>query len=102
MALNMLKLNDDKTEFIIFRARQQLAKVSTINIKIGTESITPTDFVKNLGFFMDKFLKGEQHIGKISSQLYLQLKNMSNQEMTGLHICKNGGTSNHNVKAGLL
>ena len=76
MALNMLKPNDDKTELIIFRTRQQPAKISSIKIKIGTESITPTDFFRNRGVFLDKFLKGEQHISKISSQLYLQLKNI--------------------------
>ena len=74
MALNMLTLTDDKTEIIIFGTKQQLVTVSTINIKIGTKLITPTDFIRNIGFFMDKFLKGEQHTNKMSSQLYLQLK----------------------------
>ena len=35
MANNMLKLNDEKTEFIIFGTCQQLAKISDINITIG-------------------------------------------------------------------
>ena len=33
MGVNMLKLNDDKTEFIIFGACQQLAKVLDLNIQ---------------------------------------------------------------------
>ena len=36
MANNMLKLNDEKTEFIIFGTHQQLAKISDISIKVGS------------------------------------------------------------------
>ena len=74
MTHNLLKFNEDKTEFIVFGTRQQLEKVNTIAIKIGTETITPTDMVHNLGYFMDKHLKTSQHINKITSTAYLQLK----------------------------
>ena len=60
MTHNLLKLNEDKTEFIVFGTRQQLEKVDTIAIKIGTETITPTDMVHNLGYFMDKHLKNSR------------------------------------------
>ena len=74
MTHNLLKLNEDKTEFIIFGTRQQLEKVNMIAIKIGTETITPTDMVCNLGYFIDKHIKNSQHINKITSTAYLQLK----------------------------
>ena len=76
MTQNLLKLNEDKTEFIVFGTRQQLEKVDTIAVKIGTETITPTDMVHNLGYFMDKHLKNSQHINKIASTAYLQLKDI--------------------------
>ena len=76
MTHNLLKLNEDKTEFIVFGTRQQLEKVDTIAVKIGTETITPTDMVHNLGYFMDKHLKNSQHINKIVSTAYLQLKDI--------------------------
>ena len=76
MTHNLLKLNEDKTEFIVFGTRQQLEKVDTIAVKIGTETITPTDMVRNLGYFMDKHLKNSQHINKIASTAYLQLKDI--------------------------
>ena len=74
MTHNLLKLNKDKTEFIIFGTRQQLEKVNMIAIQTGTGTITATDMVCNLGYFMDKHLKNSQHINKIASTAYLQLK----------------------------
>ena len=78
MTINMLKLNDDKTEFIIFRTHQQLKKMDHITIGIGNKNIVPIEYVRNLGFFMDKFLKNTMHINKLSSSLCYQLKNIQN------------------------
>ena len=39
MALNLLRLNDDKTEFIIFGTTQQLDKIDEISITVGLESM---------------------------------------------------------------
>ena len=58
----MFKLNDNKTEFIIFGMRQQLSKMS--NIK------------RNLGFIMYLLLKNYHHIGKLTSTLSYQLRNV--------------------------
>ena len=57
MCINLLKLNDGKTEFIILGTQQQLQKRSHINIQIGEDLVTPVDMVHNRGFFMDKYLK---------------------------------------------
>ena len=67
MANNMLKLNDEKTEFIIFGTCQQLAKISDINITIGSTKIHPVEEVRNLGYFMDKLLKNSVHVNKLSA-----------------------------------
>ena len=53
MARNMLKLNDEKTEFIIFGTHQQLKKIDNITIRIGSKIIIPAEHVRNLGFLMD-------------------------------------------------
>ena len=65
MTGNMLKLNEDKTEFIIFGTNQQLAKANNISIKVGSEDIKPVDCVRNLGYFMDKVLKTANHISQL-------------------------------------
>ena len=76
MANNMLKLNEEKTEFIIFRTCQQLAKISNISIKAGSMKIQPADEVRNLGYFMDKFLKNSVHINMLSAAMFHNLRNI--------------------------
>ena len=57
MRQNFLKLNTDKTEFILSGTRQQLAKVGYINIKVGPDTIIPIKVVRNLSYMMEKLLK---------------------------------------------
>ena len=52
-----LKLNRDKTEFILFRTRQQLSKVGDISLHICNDTIIPMDHVRNLRYIMDSLLK---------------------------------------------
>ena len=56
MQVNFLKLNESKTEFIIFGTRQQLNKVGTINIRIGDDVIQNVPYVRNLGLHFDEEL----------------------------------------------
>ena len=53
MKSNMLKLNDQKTEFAIFSTRQ-LRDIP--NISIGSHSISPSSMVRNLEIIMDRRL----------------------------------------------
>ena len=76
MARNMLKLNDEKNEFIIFGTCQQLKKNDDITIRIGSENIIPAEHVRNLGFLMDKFCKNTKHNNYLSSLLCHQLRNI--------------------------
>ena len=48
MTASKLKMNDDKTECMLIGTRQQLAKVSLEKIKVGENSIPPSQIVKNL------------------------------------------------------
>ena len=70
----MLKLNDDKTELIIFGTHQQLKKIDHITIKTGNENIVPIEHVRNLGFFMDKLCKNTMHINKLSLHYVISLR----------------------------
>ena len=47
MTRNMLKLNDEKTEFIIYGTCHQLKKIDNITIRIGNENIIPAEHVRN-------------------------------------------------------
>ena len=73
MYYNLLKLNNDKTEFLVFGTKQQLQKINNIAIQVGSETVSPTEFMQNLGYFMDSLMKNAHHINKLTSHLYLSL-----------------------------
>ena len=53
MLNDKLKLNDDKTEFMIIGTSQQLAKVSINSLRVGTATITPVSSARNLGSWFE-------------------------------------------------
>lgn len=46
MLHDKLKLNDDKTEFILIGTRQQLAKVDGISLSVGDSNVSPVKSAK--------------------------------------------------------
>ena len=77
MRTNILKLNDDKTEFLIIGTLQQLAKVTTTSIKNGQDNIQKFEAARNLGFYYDVHIKNTIHANKLCSILYLSLKKIA-------------------------
>lgn len=78
MATNLLKLNTDKTEFIMFGTSASLQKIpSDITINIGGDEIKPVQSVRNLGFQMDSKLTNRSHINKITSTCIFILKKIA-------------------------
>ena len=77
MCTNLLKLNNDKTGFILTGSQLQLAKVDNISLVVGQDTIQPTESAHNLGYYMDKELNGRAHISKLCSSLYLAIKKIT-------------------------
>ena len=77
MSINFVKLNENKTEFIIVGVQQQLDKVKEPSIKIGDDKITNSAVVKNLGVYIDCELKLCTHVNKIVSSSFNTLWNIS-------------------------
>ena len=77
MRTNFLKLNDDKTEYIIIGTYKNLQYVADADVTIGDETITASDFVRDLGFWFDKELKGTVHINKITSSCIYTIRNVA-------------------------
>ena len=77
MTQNLLKLNSDKTEIILFGTRHQLSKVDDIGIQIGNNTVKPANHVMNLGFVMDSLLKNGPHVNKITTSCYCTLCNIA-------------------------
>ena len=47
--MDKLKLNDDKTEFMITGSRQQLEGVSVAELSVADISVAPASAARNLG-----------------------------------------------------
>ena len=76
MLQDRLRLNDDKTEFIIIGKRQQLAKVNIDSMQVSESSITPARRVKNLGCWFDGQLKMDTQINSIYKTALFHLYNI--------------------------
>ena len=77
MHVNLLKLNDSKTEVLLLGARQQLDIAGTIKVKIGEDEITSMRYARNLGVFFDSNMKWTIHINKMNSNIYITPKKIA-------------------------
>ena len=77
MQTNFLKLNKNKTEFILLGLSKQLKKVGNIAIKIGEDIIPNVPAMENFGIFLDAELKHTIHINKCTSSSFNTLHNIS-------------------------
>ena len=76
MLNNNLKLNDDKTEFLIIGTPQQLEKLDIISICVGDSDIHPVPIAKNLGSWFDSRLSTATHITKICASSFYYIYNI--------------------------
>ena len=54
--------------------KQQLARAGHAEIQIGDDMIQPTNSVRNLGFFYDKYMKNTTHVNRVTSTVYITMK----------------------------
>ena len=80
MTENQLKLNDDKTEALLFPFSSSL-KPSTCplphSITLGSHNIPFSDSARNLGFILNSKLSMKKHIIKVCQTAYFELKRIS-------------------------
>ena len=76
MCNNVLKLNNSKTELLIFGSRQQLAKIDVNSVQVGTSKIVSTSSVRSLGAWFDKNMPMNAHVGKVCSKAFFGLCNI--------------------------
>ena len=75
MKSNLLMLNDSKTEVVLLGTKQQLSKLSSLEISVGNANIKSCTKVKNLGVIFDNNMNMEDHVNNIckSSYFYIRL-----------------------------
>jgi hypothetical protein len=76
MIRNKLKLNDEKTEFLILGSDANLNKVECTSIKIGDADINPSNEARNLGIVFDKNMSLETHVKNVCSNGFYHVRNL--------------------------
>ena len=76
MTDNFLKLNDDKSEFIVFGSKCLRDKVNIPHFRIGNSSIVPASKVRNLGAYFDMDMTLNRHISEICKSSSFHLRNI--------------------------
>ena len=77
MTLRMLKLNDDKTEMIIFISKHHLKLYEVCSMNIRADIISPVDCVRNLGVHMDQHLMMTHHVTAVGAACNYHLYRLS-------------------------
>ncbi len=78
MAINYLKLNDDKTEFLTIGSRQQLLKVpSDLCLSIGQDVVKRSLSARNLGVIFQSSMSLEEHVKSVCKSCYFHIRNIS-------------------------
>ena len=65
MILNKLKINDAKTEFIVFISPILKHDFSDLSVNVGGNVIKPSEEVRDLGVILDQTLSFDDHISTI-------------------------------------
>ena len=76
MQNNILKLNQEKTELIIFTPKHKSNEFSGRQLAFGGSVITNAACVKNLGVFFDSKLSMECQINSVTRSCYFHLRNI--------------------------
>ena len=76
MYQDKLKINDDKTEFLVVRSRQQLLKICHCSVGVGIIDIKPVKVAHNLGAWFDSHFSMLTHISMSCSVAFFWLHNI--------------------------
>ena len=76
LANNMLKLNDDKTEVILFTYKHALKSHPNVAVTVGEQSVRPATSIHNLGVVYDQPLSMIQHVNSVCRVGYIHVRNI--------------------------
>ena len=75
ISLNALKLNEDKTNFIIISPKQNQYTTKVINV--GANKIPSSEFIKILGITMDQVLSMEKDMSNTCREANMQIRKIN-------------------------
>ena len=74
---NKLKINDSKTELIVFQSPQAQQDLSGLSVIVGASIIQQSATVRNLGIIFDQFLSLDDYISSVCRSTHIHLKNIN-------------------------
>ena len=77
MARHFLKLNENKTEFMVFGSKTDLDRVTGCSITVGGCKILPSSTARNIGAFLDTEMNMHCQINNTIRACYIQLRAIS-------------------------
>jgi hypothetical protein len=76
MSNNILKLNQSKTELIVFSSKQNNNKTNNMSITVGENEVKCAHAVRNLGVILDSNLNMEKQVNSITKSCFYQIRNI--------------------------
>ena len=77
MFKNKLKLNSDKTEYMVIGRRNLINKIENVSFKLDSSVISKSNVVKNLGVYFDDSLSMTTHIYHVCRSVTYYLRGIS-------------------------
>ena len=77
MTINKLKLNGDKTEFILLGRKRHLSETVINHLSIGSSCVSSSSSVRNLGVLLDSELSMQPQISSVCKSAYFHLRNIA-------------------------
>ena len=78
MLLHQLKLNDNKTEFMVLQSSHNLLVHGSPTLQLSQLTLTSTDTARNLGCFFDRHMQLDRLVSSYCSSAYYHLRTISN------------------------
>jgi len=77
MTVNKLKLNQDKTEFLVVASQAQHRKLTDVKLTLGDAVLEPSESLRILGVIFDNRLLHDAHVATISRTVKFHLRNLT-------------------------
>ena len=77
MTINKLKLNTDKTEFLIISSKTRRKPVPEISLDLGGIFVQPSIHARNLGVHIDSHFSLNVHVTNVIKSCYISLRNIN-------------------------
>ena len=90
MGENKLKLNDDKTEVLLFHSKKSFSRISKPDhLQVGSSNISFSPSARNLGFIISEDMSLDAHISHICRTAYIAIRQISSiRQYLTLHATK--------------